>query len=164
MVAGGVDDQLSVCVVNEPAVVAHVPVEFAVRPKHERVGGMIVLRTPGLGEKQLSGCPVCRLRLVGEHDDVGGAGDDDPIAEHANAERGVHVTTLIVDLLSVGFAVAVGVLEDQNSVALRPLVVAGMRPVVNHLTDPHPATVVNVNIGRAEDLRLGGKHVASSPG
>ena len=38
MVAGGVDDKLSVCVVNEPAVVAHVPVEFAVRTKYERVG------------------------------------------------------------------------------------------------------------------------------
>ena len=72
----------------------------------------------------------------------------------ADAERGVHVSTLIVDLLSVGFAVAVGVLEDQNSVALRPLVIAGMRPVVNHLTDPNPAPMINVNVCWAENLRL----------
>ena len=115
---------------------------------------MIVLRTPGLRKKQLPAVRFVVSILVGEHDDVGGAGDDDPIAEHANAERGVHVTTLIVDLLSVGFAVAVGVLEDQNSVALRPLVIAGMRPVVNHLTDPNPAPMINVNVCWAENLRL----------
>ena len=164
VVAGGVDDQFAVCVVNESAVVAHIPVEFAVRPKHKRVGGMIVLRTPGLGEQQF---PVVRFVvsvLVGEHDDVWCAGDNYLVAEHADAKRGVHVTTLIVDLLSIGLAVAVGVLEDQNSVALRPLVIAGMRPVVNHLTDPHPASVIYVNIGRAEDLRLGGKQRGLQPG
>jgi hypothetical protein len=56
--------------------------------------------------------------VVLEDEDVGGAGDDDAGAEDADAEGGVDIVPLVEGLFAVGGAVAVGVFEDDDAIAL----------------------------------------------
>ena len=96
--------------------------------------------------------------LVGEEQNLGRAGNDHLRAEHGDAQRGIHVVPLIKCLGRVGPAVAVGILEDADAVALRLNLTPRLeQSVVDALGHPHAALGVDVHIGRVQQHWLGGK-------
>ena len=78
-------------------------------------------------------------------------------AQHADSVRGINVAALIKDLLGICLPIAVSILQNQNPVAL--LTFVAMAAVIDDLGHPHAAPVINIDIGRAEHHRLGGKHL-----
>ena len=152
---------LSVAIAHLFPCVSKVPVEAAVGAEEERVGGMVVLAAAGVGKERLFLFGHVVAVRVGEDPDVGRAGDDHLVAQDADPHRRVDVTPLVEDFLDVRNAVPVRVLEDQDPVAFRPL--AFVVAVVDHLADPDSAAGVNVNIGRGDDLRLGGEERRFKP-
>src|SRR5205823_2161604 len=75
--------------------------------------------------------------------------------EHAKAHRRVDVAALVEDLDLVGNAIAVGVLKDEDAIALGPLAVVAS--VVDNIADPDTSASVDIEIGGIGDIRFGGK-------
>ena len=71
--------------------------------------------------------------------------------------RGINVAALIKDLLGIRLPIAVSVFQNQNPIAFLPFV--AVAAVIDDLGHPHAPAVIDVDIGRAEHHRLGGKHL-----
>ena len=72
--------------------------------------------------------------------------------------RGINIAALVKHLLGIRLPVAVGVFQNQNPIAL--LTFVAMAAVIDDLGHPYAAAVINIDIGRAEHHRLGGKHLS----
>ena len=159
LVAGLVDDDLAVFVVERSAGVAEIEIQPPVGAEVEGVDAVVVLRAPDLGEHQLL---AARIRFavavfVVKAEDVVAGGDDDAVAEHADAVHRIDVHSLVENRGFVGFGITVGVFEYQNAVALGAL--ALVAPVVDDLADPDAPLVVDVDGTRAEHHRLAGEEL-----
>ncbi len=153
---------VAVAIVDRVPFVAEVPVEPSVGAEDEFVGRVVVLRNAGFREEDFLLVGLAVAVGVGEDEDVGRNGDDDPVAEHADAHGRVDIASLVEDGRLVGFAVAVGVFQDQDAIALGALAVA--MAIVDDLADPHAAAGIDVNIGGAEHHRLRGEERGLQPG
>ena len=158
-VAKAVNDRLPARITHLMAGVSEVEIPASVRPDHEGMHGVVVLRIPSVGEQRL--LPVRHQVAVivvedkhiwrTRHDHLA-AGS---LADHADPQGAVHVAALIKNSLLVTTSIAVGVFQDKDAVALRASVATPA--VVGHLTHPHAARGVDVDIRRAGEQRLGGK-------
>ena len=139
--------------------VAEIEIQPPVGAEVEGVDAVVVLRAPDLGEHQLL---AARIRFavavfVVKAEDVVAGGDDDAVAEHADAVHRIDVHSLVENRGFVGFGITVGVFEYQNAVALGAL--ALVAPVVDDLADPDAPLVVDVDGTRAEHHRLAGEEL-----
>ena len=150
-VAREIGDQLAVLVVDGVPLVAEVPVEPAIGPEDERVGGVIVLRMPVL-ENRTSFLSDLVVFIEGEDEDIGRRGDDDLVAQDANAHRRIDVLALVERGHLVGDAgPSVSSRIMMRSPAGRLLRCAA---IVLDIADPDPAAMIDIEIGRIGDLRL----------
>ena len=104
--------------------------------------------------------------VLGVDDEIGRLRDDHAIAEHGNAERRAELRALVEHLAAVGLAVAVGVLEDDDAVALGTEVgLAAKRPsVVHRFEHPDAAALVDGDVGRVARSGSDAHSVTSRPG
>ncbi len=95
--------------------------------------------------------------VLGVDDQVGRLGDDDAIPEHGDAERRAEVRAVVEDLGGVGGAIGIGVFENDDAVAVGTQVglVAQLPPVVDGLEHPDAPALVDGDVGRIGDRRLG---------
>ncbi len=115
---------------------------------------VVVLRAADAGKERLLFVRLVVAVHVGEHLHLVQRADDDARvfaihrAEHAHAVRGIDVAPLIKHRLFVDLAIAVGVLKNENAVALGSLAI--VVAIVDHLANPHAAAMVDVDIRRAK--------------
>ncbi len=150
--AKNIDDGLAVLVVDGLSRVAEVPIQPPVRAEDEFVGRVIVLRLARLGEKQFLLVRLPVAIRVGEDENVRRRGDNHAVAQDADTHRRIDIASLVEHGRFVGSAVAVGVFENQNAIAGRPL--AGSMPVIHDLANPDAAAIVDIDIRRAGEHRL----------
>ena len=94
--------------------------------------------------------------LVFEEQNVRRAGDDHLVTQDTNTERGVHVIALVEDFGVVCRAVAVGVFEDHDAIALGTQLPPFLeQAVIGALGGPHPSAGVDIHADDIADHRLG---------
>src|SRR2546422_4760328 len=141
------------------AVVAEIERELAVRGESESVYAVIVVFAADAGEEQVAPVGLAVAVGVGQHENVRGARNNHLVTEHADAQRGVDARVLVENSLLVRDAVAVGIFENYNAIAggLKNSPFLKGRAVVDALSDPDTATLINVHVSRIADHRLGGE-------
>ena len=154
-----VDDRLALRIVDGVTGVAEVEIPAAVGADGEGMDGMVVLRVAGLCEQRLLPVGDEIAIVIVEHEHVRRTRHDHlpprSVADDADPQRRIDVAPLVKDLRRVGNAVAVGVFEDEDPVAVGPRVLAAT--VVGDLAHPHPPRGVDVDIGGAREERFGGE-------
>ena len=153
-IAETVDRQPRVLVVDISTGVAHVPVQLAVGTEGQRMRRVIVLLLPGLHEEALLGVGDVVSVLVSEDDHVRCSCHDHLVAENRDSQSGIDVAALVVDLRGVRHPVAVGVLQNQDPVALGPSVVPAVLAVVDDIAHPHAAAIIDIDVGGIGERRL----------
>ena len=141
------------------SLIAEVEVELAVRTEDKSVDAMVVVFAADAGEEQLAPVGLAVAVGVGQHENVRGARNNHLVTEHADAQRGVDARVLVENSLLVRDAIAVGVFENHNAIAggLKNSPFLKGRAVVDALSDPDTATLINVHVSRIADHRLGGE-------
>src|SRR5690606_9245361 len=91
--------------------------------------------------------------FVDHADDLGTRRNDHTVAQNADAVRRDDIFTLVIHLLVISLPVAVGVLQDQDPIAFGAFSV--VPAIVDDFTDPHAAAVVDIDVRRAQQHRLG---------
>ena len=118
-----------------------------------------MLRQADLREQGFAAVGLQIAVVVMKDEDVGRARHDHlaarAFADHADAEGRIDVAALVKHGLLVGHTVAVGVFEHEDAVAFGPCV--PLAAVVHHLTHPHPAVGVDIDVGRTRKERLSGE-------
>ena len=77
----------------------------------------------------------------------------DLVAEHADAHCGIDIAAVVEGRYLVGDAIAIGVFEDEDAVAFRAFAVVAA--IILHIAKPDPAAVIDIEVGRVGDFRLG---------
>ncbi len=102
--------------------------------------------------------------VVGEEPHVWTLRHDDAVADDRNTQRRVEFRALVKHLRKVSFAVAVGVFQNQNTVARQAIflrarlgVAVDVGAEIVGVAHPYAAPVVHVDAGGIGDRRLGGK-------
>ncbi len=151
-----VDDRLAVLVLDLPSRVSEIEVEFPIGTEMDGMNAMIVLRTRNTGKKiHRCGIRFVVTILVREHRDAVTNRHHDLVSENAHSVGGVDITTLVEDLYFVRLVVPVGVFEDENPIAICPVVF--VPAVVGNLAHPNAPAVVHVYGRRTQDHRFAGK-------
>ena len=155
LVAGLVSDDLAVGVGQLAGHVAEIEVKLSVGTKGEGVDPVVVLGPADLGEEGLLAVGLQVPVLVGHDPDVVPGGDDDLVPKDTDPVGGINLSSLVEDRRLVGLAIPAGVLENQDAVSFRALV--AVAPVVDDLTDPDAAEMIDVDAGRTQHHRFRGK-------
>ena len=107
-----------------------------------------MLRVARVGEERLLAVSDKVAVIIVKHKHVGGARHDHlaarPLANHADAQRAVDVAALVKHGLLVSLAIAIGVFEHENPVALRAGVATAS--VVGDLADPDASHRIDINV------------------
>ena len=143
---------------EERAAIALREVEETVGPEGDGVERVIVIAAVEAGEEDVAlvdgGVEFPVAVDVGVDDQVGGVGDEDAVVDDRHAERSDEAGLLDEGVRFVGAAVAVGIGEDGDAVALGLAV--GVTAVVDALGDPDAALSVDVHVGGiAKERRAG---------
>ncbi len=137
--------------------VAGIEIPPAVRSRDDGVQAVIVIEAAEAGQQDLLAIGLVVAVVVRVDDEVGRCRHDDPIADHREAERRAQVRILDEHRRAIGFAVPVGVLEDEDAIpgGMRErLLFAGIEvPIVDRFRHPHAPARVDVDVRRVEEHR-----------
>ena len=145
-VLGGDVEPLIPGVEPEPPVVA----------EGDGMDAVVVIEAAKTSEQLLLAHDVV-VGVLGVDPHVGGLRHIDLVAENGDAERRPQFHALVKDLARVRDAVAVGVFQNDDPVALvgQILDVLQLAAVVDRLRDPNSPALVNGHVGRVHDVGLG---------
>jgi len=132
--------------------IAGVEVQPAVGAEHHRMEAVVAVDAAEAVEQHLGRARGFVARGVdGVDEHLRRLGDVDLVPQHADAERRHELRVLDEDLVAVAHAGALGVLEDDDSVALGAQ--HGL-PVVHPFGHPHAAPLVDVHVGGVDHAGL----------
>ena len=137
------------------AAVARVEHPLAIRADRHRVKRVVVVDAHEAGQEHFARVD-CRIEAqvaidVGIDDEIGRLRDDYLVVDHRHAERGDQPGFLHERMSTVRFAVAVGVLQHDDAIALGAPRVMGA--VANPLGHPDAPVTVDIEVGRVVQHR-----------
>ena len=138
--------------------IALVEVPLAVRTEGRAVQGVVMVAAVEAGQEHLAlidlGVEDAVAVDVGVDDQVRGLRDHDLAVDMGHAERRDEIGILDEDRGLVGLAGAGRVFEDDDAIAFGSA--ALLAAVIDAFGDEHASTLVEVDVGRIEELRRGG--------
>ena len=141
------------------AFIAEVEIELAVRSEYESVHAVVVVAPLDSGEQKLALVGLAVAVGIGQHEHIRRTGNDDLVAEHADAQCGVDARVLVEHSLLVRGTVAIGVFENHHAIASRlenpPLL--KRRAIIHAFGEPDPPAFVDVHVGGVANHRFGGE-------
>ena len=147
-IASLVSDDLAIGIRQLARGVSEIEIELPVGTKGKGVNPVVVLGAADLGEECYLFVGFQVAILIGHDPDIIPGRDDNLVSKDTDSMDRINLAPLIEDCGFVSLAIAAGVLQHEDAIALRTLVT--MSPVVDNLTDPDATKVIDVDAGGAE--------------
>ena len=136
-------------VFKDGAAVSVVEVEFSVGSAGDGVEGVVVVAGVEAGEEDFAfvdrGVEPEIAVDVGVDEEFGWLGNVDDVVKNGDAEGGDKTFFLHEGVGGVGFAVAISVLQDRDTVAIGAASVVAA--VIHSFSDPHATGVIDIDVG-----------------
>ena len=140
------------------AIVSVIKIQLAVGAKHKSVHSVVMLHPTDPRKNDLFFISLVIPVFVGQNKNTRALRHNYAVAQNTNAEWGIEVFVLVKHLAHVGLAVAVGVFQNHNAVALGfGFIARNGGSVVVGFANPNAASGIHVDVGGVPNHGFGRK-------